>query len=167
MKKAIIIFIFLLVVGGWTAKKFMDKSSKSSEELELFQSYARDYSDTVGIFLTDQSKRHHDKAFTETYSMWKLSPISELDLDAQYDQKAYYLALGKMINEVALAEGQTDARNALIEIGKHYGVTSAAKPPEKVVKAPAATAPKEASSLGESKLGDKRKIPNSNRDDRR
>ncbi len=172
MKKAIIIFIILLTLGAWSANKYFTRASKSSEELERFQNYARDYGSDANIFLSEQAKRHHDEAFDKAYRMWKLSPVSELDLTSHYDEKTYYMTLGKILNEKAKSEGQMEARNALIDIGKFYGVSPTPKEKPKtstpLVKKPIKTDATEASPLGKPKLGDKRTIPSSRRrkDDR-
>lgn len=168
MKKAIVIFLILLIGGAWTANKYVTRANKNSEELERFQEYASNYNYDAEIFLTEQVKHHHDEAFAASYRMWKLSPISEIDLSSHYDQKAYYMTLGKIFNEKAKAGGQTDARNALIDIGKHYGVPPT---PKNAPKTPA-PATKNANGTDTSKsnrpkLGDKRAIPNSRRDEDR
>lgn len=169
MKKALIFAALFLIVGGWTANKFVTQSSKSSEEKERFLEYSSDYGYDAEAFLSAQTKLHHDEAFATAYRKWKLSPISEIDLEDKFDQKNYYLTLGKIISEAAKTEGQSDAYNALIDIGKHYGVPPTPKDPPKVAK-PTAAAPSTPttttdSALGKSKLGDKRAIPSSRRRD--
>lgn len=169
MKKGIIILILLLTVGAWSAKKWVDRASKSSEELELFLDYSKDYNDNASIFLTESVKEHHDEAFAKAYRMWKLSPVSEFDLSSQYDRNTYYMTLGKILSDKAKAEGQEDARLALIDIGhKFYGLEQ--KPVEKKkaptsLQKPTSQNSGDTSKLGKPKLGDKRKIPSSRRRD--
>lgn len=169
MKKAIVIFIILLTGGAWTINKYVTRASKSSEELERFLEYASNYNYDAEIFLSEQVKQHHDEAFAASYRMWKWSPISEIDLDSHYDQKIYYMTLGKIINENAKEQGQMDAQIALFDIGKSYGVETTPKKSEATTTTQPSTnsSTKKTSPLGNSKLGDKRTIPSTRRDDDR
>jgi|GEM_PF-881568 hypothetical protein len=167
MKKAILLLIFLLTLGAWSANKYFARASKSNEEQERFQNYAGNYGHDANIFLTSQASLHHDKAFNLAYRMWKLSPISEIDFSSHYDEKTYYLALGKTLNDKAKAEGQFEARSALIDIGKFYGVTL---PKKNIPVTPKTTLNKahtsdtaKPSPLGKAILGDKRVIPSRHR----
>ena len=116
MKKALIFLVIILVGGGWTANKFLQRSNKSSEEKDRILELATNYNDQAKIFLTKQVKQHHDEAFADSYRMWKLSPVSDLDLATHYDEQAYYRALEKIITEATEKEGQADAYTALLDI---------------------------------------------------
>ena len=171
MKRAIICLFLILFLGSWAAKKVFERYSTSTNELERFQEYAKDYDPDTTIFLNYQAKRLHDKAFDQSYKMWKLSPISELDLSSHYDEKAYYNNLATMLYKKAIEHGNDDARNALIDIAQYYGITpnhenssNKKSPPQKNNK-PSDTS--QASPLGKSKLGDKRAIPRRTRDHER
>lgn len=134
MKKAIVIFIILLVGGAWTVNKYITRANKSSDELERFLGHSTNYGYDAEIFLTEHAKQHHDEAFEASYRMWKFTPVSELDLTSHYDEKNYYTVLAKILREEAKAAGQLDAHIALIDIGKHYGVSPTPKDPPKVPK---------------------------------
>jgi len=167
MKKALLILTIILVSGGWIINQYVTRASKSSAEKERFIEYASNYGANAETFLTDQAKQHHDEAFATSYRMWKLSPVSEIDLSSHYDEETYYLTLGKMIKEATQNEGQADAYTALLDIGAHYGVVTEKKSSRQTPSSstPAATPPPKTSDtpLGKPKLGDKRTIPSSRR----
>ncbi|MGB0991443.1 MAG: hypothetical protein ACPG32_03130 [Akkermansiaceae bacterium] len=122
MKKLIIILVLILVGGGMTAKVFLAKGNKSSAEKERVLGYADDYSDAAEIFLTERIQHHHDEAFAAAYQSATLSPVSEFSLDGKYDEATYYRTLAKLLYAEAEKEGHSDAKKALIDIAKHYGV---------------------------------------------
>lgn len=175
MKKTLIFLVLILIGGGWLTNKILQRSNKSSEEKERFTEQARNYSDDASIFLSEQVKHHHDEAFSAAYQMWKLSPVSEIDLSNHYDEKVYFIKLSELITAEAKKEGQIDAYTALLSIGEHYGVPSEGKIPSSKRKptssvsspGPPPSKPDETreSSLKKPKLGDKRKIPSSRRRD--
>lgn len=160
MKKAIVLLILCLAGGGWVANKFVQRSSKNTEEFERMAEHATNYGYDAEIFITDQLEKHHDDAFDSAYRMWKLSPVSELDLSTRYDEKVYFETLGKTIAQSAKEQGQTDAYAAIIDIGKFYGMEPKNDPrtPPPATNKPA-TKPDSESSLGKPKLGDKRTVP--------
>ena len=109
--------------------------------------------------------------------MWKLSPVSELDLASHYDEQVYYRALEKIITEATEKQGQADSYTALLDMGQFYGVPAEKKTSVSKVKTKAVTPPtstttkpeeKKESLLKKSKLGEKRTIPGGRRrnDDR-
>jgi len=170
MKKALIFFVILLVSGVWTANKYLQRSEKSSGEKAQFIERASYYNNAANIFLTEQAKQHHDEAFAASYRMWKPTPLSEFDLNSHYDEKTYYLTLGKLIAKAAKKEGETDAYNALLDIGQWYGVPPKSKEQVKPSTEPKSTTAsntpiqpekKKESLLKRSKLGEKRTIPSS------
>lgn len=172
MKKALIFLVIILVGGGWTANKFLNRSNKSSEEKDRILELATNYNDQAKIFLTKQIKQHHDEAFADSYRMWKLSPISDLDLTSHYDEQVYYRALEKIITEATEKQGQADAYTAFLDMGQFYGVPTEEKTSVSKVKSKAptpltntATKPEEKkeSLLKKSKLGEKRTIPGGRR----
>lgn len=174
MKKTLILLILILVGGGWTANKYLQRANKSSEEKERFIEQARNYTRDARIYLSEQADQHHDEAFAASYRMWKFSPVSEFDLSAHYDEQAYYRTLGKIITEKAKEQGQADAYAALLDIGQYYGVPYERKKPGSNTQAiqPETTGSKtetleekKDSMLKKSKLGEKRRIPSSRRRD--
>jgi len=172
MKKALLILTLILLSGGWIINQYVTRASNSSAEKERFIEYASNYKYSTETFLTEQAKQHHDEAFAASYRMWKLSPVSEIELSSHFNEKTYYLTLGKIIKEASQKEGQVDAYKALLDIGSRYGVvtekTSSKQTP--LSSSPAATPPPKTSDtpLGKSKLGDKRTIPSRrNRDQNR
>ncbi len=177
MKKALIFLVIILVGGGWTANKFLKRSNKSSEEKDRILELATNYNDEAKIFLTKHIKQHHDEAFADSYRMWKLSPVSELDLASHYDEQVYYRALEKIITEATEKQGQADSYTAFLDMGQFYGVPAEKKTSVSKVKTKAVTPPtstttkpeeKKESLLKKSKLGEKRTIPGGRRrnDDR-
>jgi hypothetical protein len=174
MKKAFIYFVILLVSGVWTANKYLQRFDKSSEEKDRFIERASNYNHAANIFLTKQAKQHHDEAFAASYRMWKLTPLSEFDLDSHYDEQTYYRTLGKLIAKAAKKEGQTDAYTALLDIGQWYGVPTKKKVDKKTntrlkststTNTPVQPEKKKEPLLKSSKLGEKRTIPSRRRRD--
>lgn len=175
MKKALI-FLIIIIGCGWTANKYFQRYSKSSDEKDRFIEQISDFNENSKIFLTEQVKQHHEEAFAASYRMWKFSPISEIDLASHYDEQVYYSTLEKFIAEAAQKEGHTDAYTALLDIGQFYGVPAEEKTSVSKLKtahtpsASTATKPEEKkeSLLKKSTLGEKRTIPSSRRrtDDR-
>ncbi|MCP5534822.1 MAG: hypothetical protein H7A51_01145 [Akkermansiaceae bacterium] len=177
MKKALIFFVVILLGGSWTANKFLQRANKSSEEKDRFIEQASNYGHDAQIFLGQMAEQHHDKAFAASYRMWKLSPVSEIDLATHYDEQVYYRTLQDIISEEAKQQGQADAYRALLDIGRFYGVPQEGKIPgsgdEAATHQPVGTQPapqagnsgKKESLLKKSKLGEKRVIPGSRRRD--
>lgn len=173
MKKALVLLVMIVVGGGWTANKFLQRSNKSAEERQRFIERTGRYNYDAETFLTEKTKQHHDQAFAASYRMWKFSPISELDLSTQYDQQTYYRTLGKLIAEDAKNEGQADAYAALLDIGRFYGMPHDVKKPslqtDLANQSPSAqpkttkTEDSKGSPLKKSKLGEKRAIPSGRR----
>ena len=166
MKKAILILTLLLICGAWTASKLVDRANKSSEELERFQEYASNYGHDIEIYLSEQAKTHHDEAFSEAYQMWKFYPVTEMDLATYYDEKTYYMTLGKIIYDNAKTDGEPDASKALIRIGQYYGVTPPQKKDDKKLSGTEknnslSTDTDRESPLGRAKLGEKRPFSDS------
>ena len=122
MKDFFILLIIILCGCGWVANKYVQKANTSSEQKTRFIELAEGYNDNAKLFLIEQAKEHHEEAFEASYRMWVLSPIAELDLSSHYDEKTYYLTLGKKIKQSALQSQQQDAYKMLLDMAKHYGV---------------------------------------------
>lgn len=169
MKNAFVILVLIIACGGWVATKYYQKAAKSDEEKARFVEVAELYNQNAAVFIGEQLKEHHEDAFESAYIMWVFSPVSELDLESQYDAEAYYRSVGKKISEAAKQAKRDDVNKALYEMAKHYGVElKINKPAPKTALKPASQEPKaeRESPLKTGKLGDKRKLPSS-RSDRR
>ena len=166
MKSSLLLLIILIAAGGWTATKYVQRASKSSDERSRFMEYAEDYNDNTKIYLTEKMRLHHDKAFEASYRMWILSPVSDIDLKSYFDEQTYYRTMAKAISEDAKKEGQGNAYSALIKMAEHYGVEIKSSIPQKTSQQRSSQpATKKDSMLKSGDLGDKRKIPRHRRRD--
>jgi hypothetical protein len=173
MKNAFILLVIILTAAGWVATKFYQKTNKSRDEKARFIELAENYNNNAALFIVDHVEKYHDEAFKASYSMWVLSPLSELDLSSHYDEKAYYLEMGKKIGQLAKESGRGDAYKILVEMGPEYGVErnrqASTKPAPQSTSGTAERQPKaeKESALKTGGLGDKRRLPSSRRRDDR
>lgn len=171
MKNLFVLLIIIIAGGGWIANKYMQKADTSNDEKNRFIDLTEEYNESAKLFVIEHAKQYHDDAFTASYRMWVLSPLSELDLASAYDEQAYYRNISDKIKQAAKKSKQDGAHKILRDIAKHYNVEI--KNSQRSSKDPANTSSIEIQAKSESllksgKIGDKRTIPSSRKryDDR-